>query len=77
MEHKLLRCRQKGDAHEHLSDKELRQHIQQVDRHRASYYKHCTDRNWGDRANDDLCINTGTESVKDRPSPGAVYEAWR
>ena len=78
MEHKLLRCRQKGSEHEHLSDRELRQHIQQVDRHRASYYKHCTDRKWGDKANYDLCINTGTESVKEIARHVAQYlKAWR
>ena len=47
-----------------MSDKELRQHIQQVDRHRASYYKHCTDRKWGDKANYDLCINTSGKDIK-------------
>ena len=78
MAHKMQRCRLKGSEHEHLSDKELRQHIQEVDRHRASYYKHCTDRKWGDKANDDLRINTGTESVKEIARHVAQYlKAWR
>ena len=73
MEHRMLHCRQKGAEHEHMSDRELRQHIQEVDRHRASYYRHCTDRKWGDKENYDLCINTGSESVKEIAHHVAQY----
>lgn len=73
MAHKMQRCRQKGSEHEHMSDKELRQHIQEVDRHRASYYRHCIDQKWGDKANYDLCINTGVASVKEIAHHVAQY----
>ena len=73
MAHKMQRCRLKGSEHEHLSDKELRQHIQEVDRHRASYYRHCTDQKWGDKANYDQCINTGVASVKEIAHHVAQY----
>ena len=73
MEHRMLRCRQKGAEHEAMSDKKLRQHIQAVDRHRASYYSYCTDQKWGDKANYDLCINTGLESVKEIAHHVAQY----
>ena len=78
MEHRMQRCRQKGAEHEAMTDKELRQHILEVDRHRASYYGYCTDQRWGDKANYDLCINTGTESVKEIAHHVAQYlKAWR
>ena len=64
MEHKMLRCRQMGAEHERMNDRELRQHIQEVDRHRASYYRHCTDRKWGDKENYDLCIDSSRIGVK-------------
>ena len=78
MEHRMQRCRQKGAEHEAMTDKELRQHIQEVDKHRASYYGYCTDQKWGDKANYDLCINTGLESVKEIAHHVAQYlKAWR
>ena len=65
MESKMERCRLKGEEHEEMTDKELRQHILQIDQNRASYYNHCTNQRWGDKSNYDLCINTGKGSVKD------------
>lgn len=32
--------------------------VEKTDRHRATYYKYHTDRNWKDVSNYDLCINT-------------------
>ena len=69
----MLRCRQKGAEHEAMSDKELRQHIQAVDRHRASYSSYCNDQKWGDKTKYDLCINTGLESVKEIAHHVAQY----
>lgn len=62
-----------------MGDRELHQFIQEVDRHLASYYnKHCTDRKWGDKANYDLCIHTGSESGKEIAHHIAQYlKAWR
>ena len=39
MESKLKRCREKGPAEEHLTDRELKQKIQSVDRRRAKFYE--------------------------------------
>lgn len=64
MESKLRRCREKAPEHEHLSDKELRQHIQEIDRNRSKYYGFYTDKKWGDKLNYDLCINTTGSVVK-------------
>jgi hypothetical protein len=38
MESKIKRCREKATEQEHLSDKELRQHIMEIDKRRAKYY---------------------------------------
>ena len=65
MESKMERCRAKGPEHEKFSDKELRQHIQAVDKHRASYYEFYTGQAWGDKLHYDLCINTTNTVIKD------------
>lgn len=65
MEYKMARCRAKADADEKLSDRELRQHIQSIDKNRARYYQFCTGQTWGDKLNYDLCINTTNTPIKD------------
>lgn len=51
MESKIKRCREKATEQEHLSDKELRQHIMEIDKRRAKYYSFFSDRKWGDKSN--------------------------
>lgn len=58
MESKMARCREKEPEHEHLTDKDLKRRILEIDRRRAQYYSFYTDQTWGDRANYDLCVNT-------------------
>ena len=65
MESKLRRCREKAPEDEHLTDKELRQKILQMDKHRSHYYTFYTDQTWGDKLNYDLCVNTTHTSIKD------------
>lgn len=65
MEYKMARCRAKADAEEKLSDRELRQHIQSIDKNRARYYQFCTGQTWGDKLNYDLCVNTTNTPIKD------------
>lgn len=73
MESKMERCRLKGEERENMTDKELRQHIQEVDKNRASYYNHCTDQKWGEKINYDLCINTSKVTVKEIAHHVAQY----
>ena len=61
---KMIRCREKGSPQEHFTDKELKQHIQSVDKNRARYYEFYTGRNWGDKLNYDICINTTKTEIK-------------
>lgn len=65
MDSKIARCRAKGPEEEHLTDKELGKKILKVDKERAGYYQFYTGKNWGDRLNYDLCINTTNASIKE------------
>ena len=58
MESKMVRCRAQGKDAESMSEKELRQHIQDVNKTRAKYYEFYTGQTWGERLNYDLCVNT-------------------
>lgn len=64
MESKLARCRQRAPGDEHLTDRELQRKIKAVDKSRAKYYQFFTGRNWADRLNYDLCINTSGREIK-------------
>ncbi len=72
MEHKMERCRKRAPEQEHFTDRELKRHIQDVDRRRGRYYQFFTGQTWGDRLNYDLCINTSTGSI-----PGIVKAVAR
>lgn len=65
MESKIRRCRAKEEEKEHLTDKELRKKIMEVDKQRARYYEFYTGQLWGERINYDLCINTTNLEVKE------------
>lgn len=65
MECKLKRCREKAEADEQLSDKELARMIKKTDKNRAHYYSYYTGQKWGRHANYDLCINTSALPVKE------------
>ena len=65
MESKIARCREKAPQDEHLTDRELKQKILSVDKKRANYYYVQTGRDWGDRLNFDLCVNTTSLVIKE------------
>lgn len=65
MEHRMERCRKRAPEHEHFTDKELRRHIQDVDKKRARYYQFFTGQTWGERLNYDLCVNTSNGDLKE------------
>lgn len=74
MASRMKRCREKAPAQESLTDKELKQHILGVDKHRAKYYEFYTGHRWGDRLNFDLCINTTNTSIKE--IAGILAKLW-
>ena len=65
MEARIARCHARAPEGEHLSDKELKQMIQKVDKGRAKYYEFYTGENWGDKSSYDLCINTSNVVIKE------------
>lgn len=58
MRFKIERCREKGADAAEMTDKALQQKMISIDKRRAHYYQFYTGRNWGDKANYDVCINT-------------------
>lgn len=61
---RIARCRERASAQEHLSDKEMKQHILSIDRDRAKYYEYYTGQAWGDILNYDLCVNTTRTDIR-------------
>ena len=65
MPSKMRRCRAKhGDEYAALPDRELQRKIQSIDKARSRYYGSYTGKNWGDKLNYDICVNTSTGSIK-------------
>lgn len=62
---KIKRCREKVPEHGHMSDKEIKQQIQAIDKSRANYYKFVTGLQWSKKTNYDMCINTTLYPIKD------------
>jgi hypothetical protein len=52
---RLLRCRQKAPADEHLSDAEMKRKILGIDKDRDRYYKFITNQKWGEKQLHPLC----------------------
>ncbi len=65
MESRIRRCHDRAPEGEHLSDKEMKQMIQKVDKGRAKYYEFYTGEKWGDKSSYDLCINTSNVVIKE------------
>lgn len=65
VEHKLKRCKERADVSEHFTDKQLKKHIKSIDKNRARYYRFYTGKEWGDKLNYDICINTATMNLDD------------
>lgn len=65
MKSKIKRCLEKAPRDEHLSEREIRQQIQNIDKNRSKYYQFITGKKWGDKRNYDICINTTNISVKE------------
>ena len=64
MESRLRRCRERAVEGEDLSEKALKQHIQDIDKGRAKYYDFYTGQKWGAKENYDLLLNTTDRDIK-------------
>lgn len=65
MEAKMARCKLKGSEDENLSDKELEKKIKQIDKGRKNFYSVISGKDWGEKGNYDLLINTSNIEIKD------------
>ncbi len=73
---KLRRCREREEAGENLTDRELLRRIQQVDAGRARYRQLLTGGKWGQRENYHLCLNTTGLDLKELAPLVAQYAQW-
>ena len=65
MESRIRRCQARAPEGENLTDKEMKQKIQAIDKGRSKYYEFYTGLKWGDKANYDFCINTANLDIKE------------
>lgn len=63
MKFKMERCRKRATEQENFTDREMKRHIQDVDRKRGKYYQFFTGQTWGDKLNYDLCVNTSNAPI--------------
>ena len=65
MESRVRRCLDRSTEQENFTAKDMKRHIQDIDRNRAKYYEFYTGLRWGDKLNYDLCINTTDAVIKE------------
>lgn len=64
MESRLRRCKDRAVEGEDVSDKALKQRIQEIDKGRAKYYDFYTGQKWGSKENYDMLLNTTDRDIK-------------
>lgn len=62
---KLIRCKERAEPSENLTDKEIIRKMRQIDRSRASFHNISAAYPWGDRRGYHLCINTSGVNIKE------------
>lgn len=66
MESKVRRCLERNDHEEGKnSQKKLVKKIKRIDKDRKDYYRFFTGREWGNKLNYDICINTSSVEIKE------------
>ena len=66
LDSRVKRCMErKNEGETKLTEKQLRRKIKKIDRHRAKYYSFYAGREWGDKSNYDLGVNTTDTVIKD------------
>ncbi len=61
---RVERCRSRLKEGEKMDDKTIEKNINSIDKSRAKYYRFYTGKDWGDRRNYDMCINTAKLGIK-------------
>lgn len=65
MQSRINRCCERKSLGEDYTEKEIKKHIQKIDKNRAKYYEFYTGQKWGERINYDICINTTNVDIKE------------
>ena len=77
MESRIKRCKEKADADEQLTDKELENKIKSIDKNRKAFNNLISNKEWGDKENYNLCINTSNIEIKTIiPSLAEYIKNW-
>lgn len=77
MPSKIRRCRGYENDREPVSDKEYASRIRQVDKRRRQYYELCCGKQWGQKEQYHLCLNTSGLTIKDIvPAVGEYAKNW-
>lgn len=77
IESKVTRCKERADENEHLTDRQLRRKIKQIDRSRANAHAYYSEIRWGDKRGYDLCLNTTDLNIKSViPALAHFAEGW-
>lgn len=71
MESKIKRCETREDNN--LSTKEIKKKIQEIDKNRKGYHMLLSGKEWGQKENYDLCLNTTDVEIKTIIKPLAEY----
>ena len=61
---KVERCRQRANANERFSEKEILKNMKQIDKEREAYRVMFTDDKWGNKSSYHLCVNTSNKEIK-------------
>lgn len=64
LDSRIERCKSRAADGEKLTDKEIKQRINEVDKARSKYYQFYTGKKWDDMLNYDICINTTDKDIK-------------
>lgn len=62
---RIERCKKRSPENEHLTDRQMKKKIKNLDRERQRYYDFYTGGNWGDLMTYDLCVNTTDTVIKE------------
>lgn len=62
---RIERCKKRSPENEHLTDRQMKRKIKNLDRERQRYYNFYTGGNWGDLMTYDLCVNTTDTVIKE------------
>lgn len=66
MKSKVERCKARNDHQDgKMNEKKLIRHIKKIDKQRKSFYEFFTGRDWGNKLNYDICINTSKMNIED------------